>query len=216
MLQPIIKSTLLVGIIAASLILLSRVKAVETKAFITQVIKNGSSTNTFTWHIEDKAYHGQADTNGLACKVYFSGFALSPSQQPPVCVVLVTNETTNTSHNYWRSFPTNYLKIELLDSSRNPTKKTPEGEKYEASITEGELVKIFYSKRNWRSGIVKIHPTETQFASFSIPELFEVKEAGEYTLHVQMRLIQVWPEFKITWLPEATAEIQIQTNDKPK
>jgi len=199
------------AIVAAPLIFKSSAKAGGTNAFISQVATNGLSKTSLIWRIENKAYQGQEDTNGLACKIDFSGFPLSPGQAPPVCVVYVTNTTTNIFRNYWRSFPTNYLNVDLLDSSGKVVKKTAAGEKYTASISDPELEKIYHSIRNWRSGSVRIHSSDTQFASFGVPDLFEPQAAGEYTLQVHMRLIQVWPQVKTRWLPVVTAKIQIQS-----
>jgi len=154
--------------------------------------------------------------------------------QPPGCVVSVINTSTNAypSHIdlikmincYWNAYSTNYLRIELLDSKGDPIKKTAIGKQYTASSDSRQL-KELYDKLDRRlrvRGFVWIDPSSSiTFARFNIPELFELKEPGEYTLRVQMRLIQNIrspqnAEFKTTWLPEVTAKIQIRSGDSPK
>jgi hypothetical protein len=52
---------------------------------------------------------------------------------------------------------------------------------------------------------------------FYISDLFELKRAGEYTLRVQIPLVQlVGSKFQITWLPEIAGKIQIRSSDAPK
>lgn len=202
--------------------------AILVAAFSFQISGKAEETNKVTKHPDTNniavpelsrfsdGHHsvGKADTNGLFCEIWVQNSPRNKGQQPPVCEVSVKNTTANSFRNCWKTSPTNFLRIDLLDSLGKPVKKTIAGKTYEAVLDLNQLKDAFSSKRPNR--LAKIDPSGTHFASFSIPELFELKETGEYTLRVNMRLIQVWPEFKTIWLPEVTAKIQLRSGDLSK
>ena len=53
----------------------------------------------------------------------------------------------------------------------------------------------------------------------SLPELFEIKEAGEYSFYVSLRFIEFKESsggkiyYESTWLPEAVAKVQVLPED---
>lgn len=162
-------------------------------------------------------------TNGLACVLWVeTAWPLQNSQLLPACLVYVTNATTNRI--WWLFMPaTNLFNIELFDSQGKSVEKTSLGKMFDLPLTQ-KRISDWYNDKHWqimRHGrAFEVYPSmRIQTRSFSIPEAFEIKEAGEYTLHVQMRLIGNGPDssghFPITWLPEAVAKVQIRPEDIP-
>jgi hypothetical protein len=175
------------------------------------------------FHNSNWFFYG-ASTNGLACSLWISSRdLLQNGQHPPVCLVCITNETTN---GIWVPLmpATNLFSIELFDPKGQPVQKTSFGKMFELPLTQ-KRISDWYNDKHWqiiRHGRASFVDSleKAQIRSFSIPEAFEIKEAGEYALHVQMRLIGNGPDssgqFPITWLPEVTAKVQIRTGDIAK
>ncbi|MGH7988845.1 MAG: hypothetical protein ACREDS_01435, partial [Limisphaerales bacterium] len=149
-------------------------------------------------------------------------------QQHPVCIVSINDKSTNTFI-CWMAYPSSYLKIDLLDSAGKPVERTEEGKQYKMLLKQRQLEELIKKRdEKHRSGLTRtdgftlVTPKfDERFFSFGIPELFELKQPGEYTLKVQVRLIRRervgWdssnPKLQITWLPEVTAKIQIRSED---
>ena len=166
-----------------------------------------------------------ASSNGLVCGLWITRERFNSAAPIPTCLVLVTNQTTNEFSFAYLSMPaTNLFSIEMFDSNGKPVVKTPLGKMFGLPLTQKQISDWFNDK-HWQ--IIRhgrawgIDPlSEEQTRSFSIPEAFEIKEAGEYTLHVHMRLIGNGPDasgqFPITWLPKAVAKVQIRPEDIQK
>jgi len=185
---------------------------------------SNSTSPKIIWTTDEKMYHGESDTNGLAVVLQifdWSHYGGSPSFTCSVCIV---NRSTNLFDWCWKGNKTNLMKIELLNSAGKPVEKTAEGLKYGNFLTEQQYEAFFKSGKRpaFLRGYAFIpHHTGTGYEldSFSIPELFNITESGEYTLRVQVRMGQMeFPEKKLKRLimpPEVTAKIQIRANYIP-
>jgi hypothetical protein len=164
---------------------------------------------------------------------YMSNFStfisIGPDVMPnakhqPVCYVELKNNRAVISHynnyktncDWFLDMPReNLFGIELFDSPGNSVTKNERGLQFGLPLTSEEITE-------WRNRtmnptnfpqheFVMICPGESlPIGFFGIPEMFLVKQPGEYTLHVRTRLIQ---GTQFTWLPEATAKVQIRPED---
>lgn len=226
--------TCLTGVIFGIIVIFSQTSVEGITNEIYQSIisaANNSATNKPAWVTDDKYYRGDADTNGLACVLWIGNHPPYAGQQHPVCIVSVNDKSTN-SFICWTAYPTSYLKLHLLDPAGKPVEKTEKGKQYGTLPNRRQLEELIEKRdEKHRSGLTRtdgfnlITPKfDHRFTSFGIPELFELKQPGEYTLKVQMRLIRRervgWdssnPNLKITWLPEVAAKIQIRAEDVPQ
>lgn len=188
------------------------------------------STNKIVWvatNDERLVRHGNSDTNGLNCALTIGNYQGGIGLATPTCIVDVYSTTTNRHDACWRHYPKNYLEIDLLDSSGNPVSRTTVGKGYEHFIDQKQVQAAFLkaydrSHRSTVQGFGSVSPMSVgQFATISLPELFDLKEPGEYTLKVRMRLLEIdlakrrEGKFTITPLPEVVAKIQIQKLDQP-
>ena len=165
---------------------------------------------------------------------YFTNFTVSVSitsafrefGKPPICIVqLGDNRGGNfainkTNCDFFLNLPTTDLfSVDLFDISGKPVGKSQRGLQFGLPIT-GQQIADWFGKamnrtnRYQRDAIHMICPHESlQVGVFSIPDLFEIKQAGEYTLHVRMRLIMSGQYY--AWLPEATGQVRIRPEDIP-
>jgi hypothetical protein len=167
-----------------------------------------------------------ASTNGIVCAI---GFAHSYRKGAPVFEVNIINATTNFIRGFLRFPFEKSVNLKLLDSGRLPVPKTEKGEKIKVG-TDQELEEWFEENRQKpgddperkvtrnSKGIVDIlFPLMSHQISseISLPQLFKLKRAGEYELHLQMRaaLVRVDSADKITLtmfsFPEVVAKVQI-------
>jgi hypothetical protein len=175
---------------------------------------------------------GNAGTNGLKCVLEIANDKKMLGLEPPVCrvCVIITNTNSFSSGWCWKSYDTNYLEIELLDSEGKPVERTTVGESYRYSPVNQQIedsFEKFYreSSRRTVQGFIfmRFYPALplSQFTIFSIPALFKLKQPGEYTLRVKMRLLERTPgnrmekEFTFLPLPEVTTKILIRASDAP-
>lgn len=187
-----------------------------------------SVTNKSAWRIDGEETHrGDVGTNGLKCVLWMSDRPWYMGQQPPACKVCVITTTTNHFDWCWKGYlgyTTNYLEIELMDFSGKPVQRTALGSNYTHFPSQPQVDASFtdYLKGNRRMRhftSLRFEPDLPlhQFTSFSIPELFQIKEAGEYTLRVHIRLLQKpngrGPGWTITPVPEVVIKIQIRSNE---
>jgi hypothetical protein len=161
-----------------------------------------------------------AETNGMSCAVFFT--RVLNWKLPPICCVNLINDTTNAFYGGFRPSPEMLFKIDLFDSNNIPVAKTDMGKKYGEPVTQEQL-KEWYKKnvngRGWGTFLLPPLSARQQISQFSIPEVFQLKQTGEYTLHLNMRLMQSQHDssgklyFSIIWLPEVAAKVQIQPED---
>lgn len=189
-------------------------------------IQNTLTTVKTTWDTGEKIFQGEIDTNGLATVLWIRNHAFFKNRESSVsCMVCLVSTSDEYFPWCWKGDKINYLKIELVDSKSRPVEKTKEGLKYGSFLTKKELQELF-QKRWQHSRIAKdylfISKTSGlhgyQLDSFGLPELFKLKESGEYTLRVQIRLAQdsEGKLKRIIWLPEVTAKIQLRSGDLAK
>ena len=168
-------------------------------------------------------------TNNLG---YFTNFSIRLSidssgfrdyGKSPVCCVNLSNNRigdfarNKTNQDYFLNMPReNLFAIELLDASGKPVGKTATGSQFGLPLTDKQVTDWYDKALNptntsRHETFIYSFPHEAfQIGFFSIPEMFEIKEAGEYTLHVRMRLIQ---RSQLVWLPEATGKVVIRPED---
>ncbi len=188
---------------------------------------NNPTTRKTVWLTDEKHFQGNIDTNGLSCVMWINNAPTYSGQESPVCKILVANVSTNIL-TCWAMYPNTNTKIELLNSKGQPIEKTAAGKEYGILTTDEQLKEMVGSRRiEWSSGrartdgFTRILPGRDWGTVFSISELFELKQPGEYTLKARVCLIQrlAWedrqPVLKITWLPEVTAKIQIRAENLP-
>jgi hypothetical protein len=188
---------------------------------------NATLPTRFVWLAEKSTYQGKADTNGMTLSFSMNNSNINS------CGISLSNQSKSKFYCwcYPNHYPSTWLKVELVDSTGQPVEKTKIGKQYGQPfdmVQLHEMVKERY--RQWTLGRFRGTGFEPIVASegwlpltdFNLPDLFELKQAGEYTLHVQLPLLQkigadaANPELKIVWLPEVIAKIQIRTADKKK
>jgi len=172
-----------------------------------------------------------APTNGIVCAI---SFAPSSWNGAPAFYVNLINTTTNYIRGLLVIPLQNRAKIELLDSNGKAVSKTDEGKRF--SVWTDQQMKDWFENNRERpplfpwsrksvrdtKGIADIlFPLWSNTISYgiSLSQLFEIKKAGEYTLHFQLRVTQTKVdasgkiELNIFWLPEVTAKIQVRPED---
>ena len=215
---------------------------IGTLGVFTQMPANGqtnessdiiSPTNKFLWFMESTNYVGQVDTNGLSFRLEMDNLDLRKTHcWIYICNLAWSDQKLQTSKRiyYWydsNPFPRKDMKIELIDSKGQPVEKTQMGKQYGNAIDLKQVQETAKRRsQKWRTGWARTSgftPATANWplTSFNPIELFVPKEAGEYTLHVQMPLIQrvgndeANPELKIIWLPEVFAKVEIRPEDIP-
>ena len=179
----------------------------------------GSHFDLFTQELIKNWIKG-AETNGLCCAVSFD----RPPQgkkSHPICYVHLINNSTNFFYGGLSLSPDMLFEVELFDSQGKPVSNTSIGKKFGASVTDQQL-------NDWYKKNVNRHGAGTFLVppffvgdvnQFAITQVFELKQAGEYMLHLHMRLIQCQfntkseVSFVINRLPEVTAKVQILPED---
>ncbi len=194
-----------------------------------------STMNKFVWLAEETNYLGQANTNGLSFNLEMENWKLNGIPRTTHCWIYICNlawpdQALHPSKriDYWYDhspFPRRDMTIELIDSKGQPVEKTSLGKEYGKTIDLKQVQEAAKKRsQKWRTGWARTDGFTTATAnapltSFNPAELFEPKEAGEYTMRVQMPLIQrvgndeANPEIKVIWLPEVTAKIEIRTEE---
>lgn len=165
-------------------------------------------------------------TNDLSCVLQVTYDKELSSMHPPVCWVTVLNHTTNLIRGVVGPAPCLFA-IELFDSNGKQIKKTNGGKKFGMPLSQEEINSWWPVQHgvSYRLPIFTSSPTTpfpgTGVANFNISDAFQIKEAGEYSLHLRMRLIQTKPDvsgqpnFSMIWLPEVIAKVQIRPEDIP-
>lgn len=175
-------------------------------------------------------------TNGVECWLEFPGGSFieknsnaipSKALLIPVCFVTVFNHSTDFI-GCLRMPATNLCRIVLLDKQGDRVKKTPLGMTYGLPLSEEQIDWWF---NHWNTthqsiliriipnGILKYFNADTEICRFSLKDAFDIKEPGEYELHLQLRLIQVGIDssgklhYPVTWLPEVAIKVHITQED---
>jgi hypothetical protein len=187
---------------------------------------NTPTTNRLSWLVNLSTQEGVTNADGLSCNL-----RIENNQGIPFCTVYINNKSTNIFLKCWVVYQDSYLKIDLLDSEGRPVEKTEAG-KLCGNLPSQQQLRELALKRNQEHSLGRFRTdgfrpilamANNQIStSFDLSDLFELKQAGKYTLQMQMPLIQnpnvfdTNSDFKITWLPEVTAKIQIRSGDIPK
>ena len=186
-------------------------------------------TNNFAWFME--SFQEGIGTNGLSFSLSMNNRNLRGYPSQNYCGVYVSNQSTNRFY-LWFLYQAIWLKVELLDSNGQSVEKTEIGKQFGKPINITQLYQMIEERRHkWATGWARtpgFTPLVTSmgsypFTGFNVSELFDIKQTGEYTLKVQMPLIQtdqsgeveVHPDLKIIWLPEVVAKVEIRPEDIP-
>lgn len=180
------------------------------------------------------------DTN-VSCKLSIeqhSGWVASPS---PLCMVRLANSAN--CRVWGLHLPIEMLvAIDLFNKNGQQVEKTNYGKTTGLPLTQKQINDWFLPRRIAHGSMAQAFEASSTFTpevgGFSIPKAFKLNQAGEYTLHVRMRLIQSCVSdssgtirtnildaqdlghnrtaptvFQSVWLPEVTAKIQIRPED---
>jgi hypothetical protein len=133
---------------------------------------------------------------------------------------IVISLATNNDHSVFMGQSSeSCLDLNLFDPNGNPVKKTALGKTFGNPVVQATLEKAFWEKGG-RIMFSLHHPYPVKL--FTVPgvsQLFVLKEPGEYTLHVKMRLIKNsgnvsgHPQFQQIWLPEIIVKIETRPED---
>jgi len=175
----------------------------------------------------DSWFKGAAATNGIVCAVQLPS---TSQKRPPAFYVTLLNTTTNFIQG-WVNLPFEaFASIALFDSDGKLVAKTAAGEKV-GTWTQQQIEDQFY--KGGHPMVKSRGKTSTLFplldsqvgGEISILKMFQIKQAGEYTLHLRMRFVRVTEDtsdkffgefiFQTIWLPEVVAKIQIRPEDIP-
>lgn len=180
-----------------------------------------SASNSSIWAGNIKMFLGGVDTNGLACGIRISRHSFHDGKPSTSSLVYLVNTSTNGFDWCWKGSKTNYIEIELIDSGGTSVRKTAEGSRYGSFLTDEQIAALLLGKKpEHLKGYIFIAPQELvgkQLDSFNLFELFLIRESGDYTLHVKIRLAQrETKEKKLRRLiipPEVTVKIHIDQKD---
>ena len=146
--------------------------------------------------------------------------ALSDFGKHPIAIVHLSNNrvgnfaANKTNCDWFLNMPsTNLFSVELYDLSGKPVGKTKEGLQFGLPLTSQQIEDWNYQMMSHRDGarLCMICPHDSrQVGVISIRENFEIKQAGEYILHLRMRLIM---NMQYAWLPETTGKVLIRPED---
>ena len=178
------------------------------------------------WKVEEKQFQGDKDTNGWSCILAIHNMPALSSQVPPICSVKIQNISSNILECWRGLFGETYSKIELLNSNGLPVEKTAAGKEIGTRLDDEkikEMVKIRFKQwaagRARTPGFVHIHPGQSCEIVFSLPELFQLSEEGQYTLKIKTGMIQKIggedydPDLKTVWIPEVTTIFQMRLSN---
>ena len=185
---------------------------------------NNPATGIRAWLTEKANYQGDYESNGLRCVIEVSKYPRHEHQVPPIAVVSFEMKSQRTIRS-WDGDPSTYLRIKLLDKDGRPVERTEEGKKFAELLPLIPLTEQITERyRGWTSGKYRtdgFYPGAPS-SSFSIPELFEVNQPGEYTLVVEMRLVEQVgmqgpnPSLRFMVLPEVSGKIHLLSQEGRK
>ena len=176
------------------------------------------ATNKVSWLVDFAVCQSITNLNGLSSNLRVENYFGYPQ-----CTVDINNQSEKTIANCWNIYQVRFLKIDLLNMEGKPVKKTALGEQCGAILSQQEWEALAHDQRvKWSSGrartygfgpIVAAHD-HLYDARFYLSDVFELEQAGQYTLRVQIPIIQLAnQEFITTWLPEVICRIQIRASD---
>lgn len=199
------------------------------------------------------------DTNlvaiGLSIERRDAWWGYGPS---PICFVRLDNKNSSTNSNVpnsgifgLRLSADKLFAINMVDANGQFVKKTEYGKEFGQALTQKQLndwITPIRIQGNLLKAWFEIPPAistwqhQRDVGTFSISKAFSLTKAGEYTLHVRMRLIQshfidsagtiirtnifgpyfgssgrtTLTAFQFVWFPEVTVKVQIRPEDISK
>jgi hypothetical protein len=160
------------------------------------------------------------ETNGFLCAI---SFALVFENGSPVFYVNLVNTTTNYIRGILRIPFDGRTEIELLDSNGKPVPKTDAGKR--VGVWSDRQIEDWFEKQIKKKqprGIADIlFPLSPATISngISLPQLFQLKESGEYTLSYHLRMAQIKTDqsgkmgLNMFWMPGVNAKVQVRPED---
>lgn len=223
MLYRTAKNCLIIGLFVA----IATFNCASAKGLTNELNSTDTSTNKLVWYAEKPTYQGKIDTNGLTVRLAIDNNNINE------CSISISNQSSNKFYGwcYPNHYPATWLKVELLDSNGQLVERTEAGKEYGKPINMAVLHETIRKRfREWVSGRARttgfwpIVPSEGWYplTDFNLSELFKLKQAGKYTLNIQVPMIQrvghdeANPQLKTVWIPEITVKIQIRADDAPK
>ena len=216
----VIKSTLLVATLAAAFVLNQACSRGGTNdpSQNPSGSPTPSETNEWVCVAQQLSWQGDKDTSGWSSLLYISNDPWHSDERPPMCGVSIKNITTNRLSCWIGFFGETYSRIELLDSTGRPVEKTAEGKQIGTRTNTAQIKEMLKARfqqtnrgRARTDGFIRLPPGRTCGIAFSIPDLFVIRQPGEYTLKAEVCLIQrvggekYDPELRITWPPPVAA-----------
>jgi hypothetical protein len=180
------------------------------------------------------------DTN-VFCTLYIKQFSDGNFDPPPICIVGLTNSTR--SRVWSASLPASMLfAVDLVDTNGHFIEKTEYGKGFGLPLTQKQVNERFLPKRiahgSMAAGYLAQAGLTPTVGEFSIPKAFNLKQPGEYTLYIRLRLIQSCVSdssgtirtnifdaqyfgsnrtnatvFQSIWLPEISTNLQIHSGN---
>ena len=176
-------------------------------------------------HLPEQVQYERQFTNGVGCVLRINYEQPFPQNgPPPMCVPVVVNETTNIRLHFMRLPLEGTCEMKLLDSTGAKVKKSAVGRKY-VFWTRAQIDK-WYSENIFQHMLVVpiagAFPGGSHefYPGFSIPQAFALKEPGEYSLYVRLKLLQnrvrdASGTFTYNFIdpPEVVAKVKIRAED---
>ena len=179
-------------------------------------------------HLLEQAQYGRQSTritNGVGCILRISYTQpFRQNAQPPFCMPVVVNETTNIRLDFMTLPLEGTCEMKLLDATGAKVKKSEVGHKY-VFWTRAQIDKWYsenFSREMTIFPVAYLLPGCSQefHPGFCIPQAFALKEPGEYTLCVRLKLLQNRVRdaagafvYRFIDPPEAVAKVTIRAED---
>ena len=168
-----------------------------------------------------KPWYKGAETNGLSCGVFIDRRSQHEGA-PPICHVNIINTTTNLISGCLYLPSEAIIQIELYDSAGQPVKKTPAGNQFGTQWSQSQM-RTWLDKRvesRSHNNFIRIFPQiYFPICELSLPTLFELKSAGDYSLRLSLCLDRVYRDehknlsFEKIPIPPVSAQVHVLSED---
>jgi hypothetical protein len=174
------------------------------------------------FQIAEGQMEGAKDTNGWSCILTVGNIPPYSTETPLACKIFITNILSTNIMCWAGIYGPTYSRIQLFDSNGAQVRKTEMGKGIWNRSNDQEIKEMVKERfQSWvrgqsrTDGFIPVGPGQTACIDFSIPDFFELKQPGEYTLKVRTCLIlriggeKGDPDLKIIRLPEVVAPVRI-------
>ncbi len=191
-------------------------------------VTNRAAARQPVWFTVGTNARAEAEIEGWRVSLLVGDQPQWSTEKPPVCLIVVQNTSSNMCICWGGVYFPAYSLIELVDSSGTPVERTREGLQIGTQTNDTHIKAMVKNRfqasgrgRARTDGFTRVRPGDDIRFSFSIPNLYRVNGAGEYTLKVRTCVIErvggqrYDPVLRITWLPAFTIPIQFHEADSP-